>query len=177
MRSSPTRRPSRGSRPTSTTCRSSILRPFAPFAEQGTRAALLVVLLMALTAPLTFAPGPQVVSASLLMAGTVASAVTAFLLPARGVRVRIAEEKARELGRLRGALADAQAVALAEGTGARAAAARLPGLIALERRIDDVREWPFDTASWLRLALYVALGLGSWLGGAIMERLIDVVLR
>jgi hypothetical protein len=151
-------------------------RAFAPFADQGTRAALLVVLLMALTAPLTVGPGPQVVMAALLNGGTVAIAVSAFLLPARGVRVRIAAEKARELGRVRGALADAQAVALAEGAGARDAAARLPGLIALERRLDDVREWPFDTASWLRLALYVALGLGSWVGGALMERLVALAL-
>ena len=54
---------------------------------------------------------------------------------------------------------------------------RLPGLLALEARIEGVREWPFDTGSLLRFGFYVALGLGSWLGAATVERLLDYALR
>ncbi len=35
---------------------------------------------------------------------------------------------------------------------------------------------PFDQASWIRIALLLALPLGSWLGGAVVERLLGLVL-
>lgn len=43
-------------------------------------------------------------------------------------------------------------------------------LLAWESRITDASEWPFGRTTVLRLALYVALGLGSWLGAATVER-------
>ncbi len=53
---------------------------------------------------------------------------------------------------------------------------RLADLIAYEARISSVREWPFDTSTVLRWALYMALGATSWLGGAVVERVLGVVL-
>ena len=40
----------------------------------------------------------------------------------------------------------------------------------------SVREWPFDAPSMLRFALYLAIPLGSWLGGAFVERLLGAAL-
>ncbi len=68
---------------------------------------------------------------------------------------------------------------------------RLPGLVPgpshpydrlgkmrlLDARLESVREWPFDAPSLVRFALYVALGLGSWLGAAAVERLLDFILN
>jgi len=39
-----------------------------------------------------------------------------------------------------------------------------------------VREWPFDAPTLTRFFLYVAIPLGSWIGGALIERLLGTVL-
>jgi hypothetical protein len=54
--------------------------------------------------------------------------------------------------------------------------ARLPALLAYEARIEGVREWPFDTPTLARFGLLVLLATGSWLGGAVVERVLGVVL-
>ena len=56
------------------------------------------------------------------------------------------------------------------------AGARLPGLIAYMNQIESVREWPFDAPTLTRFFLYVAIPLGSWLGGALVERLLGAAL-
>ena len=43
--------------------------------------------------------------------------------------------------------------------------------------IESAREWPIDAANLLRFFGYLLLGLGSWLGGAVVERLLDTALR
>jgi hypothetical protein len=52
----------------------------------------------------------------------------------------------------------------------------LLGLLAFEKRIESVREWPFDAPTLTRFFLYVAIPLGSWIGGALIERLLGTVL-
>ena len=52
----------------------------------------------------------------------------------------------------------------------------LPALLAAEARIASAREWPFDTPNALRFVFYVTLGVGSWLGGALVERLLGAAL-
>jgi hypothetical protein len=52
----------------------------------------------------------------------------------------------------------------------------LANLIAYHQLIARVREWPIDFANLLRFFLYLFIGLGSWLGGAIVERLLDSTL-
>mgnify|MGYP000099034232 CR=1 FL=1 len=43
--------------------------------------------------------------------------------------------------------------------------------------IRDARsEWPFDAPTLTRFFLYVAIPLGSWLGGALVERLLGAAL-
>jgi hypothetical protein len=39
-----------------------------------------------------------------------------------------------------------------------------------------VREWPFDAPTLARFLLYVAIPLGSWIGGAPVERLLGAAL-
>jgi hypothetical protein len=55
--------------------------------------------------------------------------------------------------------------------------ARLASLIAYRGLIEEVREWPYDASILLRFVLVVSLALGSWLGGAIVERLLDTAIR
>ena len=49
--------------------------------------------------------------------------------------------------------------------------------LAWEARIESVREWPFDTPTLVRFALFLLIPLGSWLGGAVVERVVDLVLE
>ena len=46
-------------------------------------------------------------------------------------------------------------------------------MVALERRLMDISEWPFDAGSYGRVALYVFLGFGSWVGAALVERALE----
>ncbi len=49
-------------------------------------------------------------------------------------------------------------------------------IVAYEARVASIATWPFDLSTLVRFALYVALGLGSWLGAAVVERLLSAVL-
>jgi len=57
-----------------------------------------------------------------------------------------------------------------------AAAGRLPGLLAYEARIEGVAESLFDAQSTGRMVLYLLIPLGSWVGGALIEHVVDAVL-
>jgi len=52
----------------------------------------------------------------------------------------------------------------------------LADLLAYEGFLRQIPVWPFDQATWPRLALYLLLPFGSWLGGALLERLLDALL-
>jgi hypothetical protein len=134
--------------------------------------ALPLLLFMGLVGVLVISPVASAITL-LLMVGV---ATQALLLPVRGVHRRIREEKRAKLAALRGQIR----VAADDATGSDAegvrAATRLPRLLALESRIREVREWPFDTPSLARFALDVTLGVGSWLDAAAVERLLDLVL-
>jgi hypothetical protein len=96
---------------------------------------------------------------------------TAFLLPVSGARRKIREAKRAELRWVRGQIAG-ERDALRGGTNE---GARLANLVAYESVIERVHEWPFDVSSLVRVLLYVGLGVGSWFGGALVERLLDAL--
>jgi hypothetical protein len=106
-----------------------------------------------------------------------AFAVAAFLLPLLGARRRLRQRKDAELTRVRAALRDARERVLAPDAAERLAGGRLADLIAYEGRVAAVPEWPLDATTIARLAFYLILGLGSWVGAALVEWLVDAVLR
>jgi hypothetical protein len=93
------------------------------------------------------------------------------------VHRRIRDAKREELDRVRLRLRSARRELLAGSTGAARAAAELPALLAYETRIETVSAWPFDTPTLLRFGALTLLASGSWLGGALVERLLDVALE
>jgi hypothetical protein len=99
----------------------------------------------------------------------------ALLLPARGARDRIRAAKRGRLVALRDEIRKGERALENIGPEGDRAAVRLPALLALEARVEAVREWPFDASSLLRLSFYVSLGLGSWLGAAAVERLLELL--
>ncbi len=139
--------------------------------RQGLRGALVMVALLSLTAVISVSPGRTVVGALIATSLNLAMAVVALVLPARGIHRRIRVEKERQIAPLRAEI-DAARRRVTEGAASAEQVARLPGLLALEARLDAVREWPFDTGSLSRFALYLLLGLGSWFGAAGVELLL-----
>ncbi len=106
---------------------------------------------------------------------TLTLGIVALLLPARGIHHAVRKAKRAELAWVRRAVEEErEQLARPDGTPERAA--RLPALLAYEGRIEAVREWPFDSHLLLRFSLFLLLPLGSWVGGALVERVVDVLL-
>lgn len=103
-------------------------------------------------------------------------AVVAFLLPLLGVHRRLREAKAAELESVRKAIRAARERALAT-PGLESPGGRLADLLAWEARVADASEWPIDASVLARLAVYVGVGLGSWVGAAVVQRFVDTALR
>jgi hypothetical protein len=150
--------------------------PYAPFVRQGLSSALLAVIFLVIVSFLAREKVITAESSAITFVALMATATVALLLPVSGIRQRIRQEKRVRLASVRNALR-ASDLAIREGRAELDEVARLPGLLALEARIEGVREWPFDTGSLVRFGFYVVLGLGSWLGAASVERALDYALR
>jgi hypothetical protein len=112
-----------------------------------------------------------------LVVGLVASATIVFALPMLRVHRLIDGAKRNELAKLRRQTAEARLVFERGGPESDAIAPRFAALLAFETRIEAAREWPLDLSTMVRFALYLALPLGSWLGGAVVERVLDILTR
>ena len=151
-------------------------KPLEPFVQQGLEGALLVMLMLA--AGMGGIVGQDVVlpSAVATVAAMLGVGAAALITPVVGVRQRIRAEKHAQLAAVRARIDADRAAVLAGTPELDRVSARLPGLLALEERIERVREWPFGASSLLRFAFYLLLGLGSWLGAAFVERLLDAAI-
>jgi hypothetical protein len=99
-----------------------------------------------------------------------------ILLPVRGVHRAIRAAKDVELLAVRGAIARARAAAVGGDAATAEDAMRLGSLLAYEARIAGVAEWPFNIGTFVRFALFLALPLGSWIAGALVERAVSLAL-
>lgn len=146
----------------------------APFTRVGTRLALILLGMMALRLLL--------ISPQLIGVGVVASisglvlviALASLVLPLWGVHRRIGTEKQRELARVQEAINREQAAAESRSPGG---SRELLDLLEYKSRVVAVREWPLDTPQLVRFALYLAVPLLGWIGGALVERLFDRLLQ
>ena len=101
--------------------------------------------------------------------GVIALACVSLLLPLRGLRDSIRRAKQREL-----AWCHEQIRRAREGS-ARDSTLSLADLVAYRGLVEAVREWPLDAPTLRRFALYLVIPLASWLGGALVERMVDAV--
>jgi hypothetical protein len=145
----------------------------APFTHMGLRNAFIWAGGSSI-ASLIFLDVERVWPVAVVIAVTLFMATRALLDPVREIQRRLRAEKRVELARVRERIRSARASAL-ERTGAEGAA-QLPGLLAWESRVERVNEWPFDAPTLARFAALVVLAAGSWLGGALVERLLGVAL-
>jgi hypothetical protein len=150
-------------------------RPLSPFVRQGMETALAWLGFIAVVA-LTLLNQRMGIVMAINGLGAFVLSVTALLLPLRGVHEQLVNAKARELDWVREAIRQ-ERHRLREGGETRGeAAGSMPGLLAYEARVEGVREWPFDVPTLLRFTLYLAIPLASWFGGAMVERLLGVIL-
>lgn len=127
-------------------------------------------------ASLLFVRFPFSLTHAAIVSCTLAFGVAALLRPLRGIHRRLVAAKQTELVRVRAALRRERGELLEPGAEGTIAASRVPGLAAWEQRILEVRTWPLDLSATLRFAGLGALALGSWVGGAMIERFLEVVL-
>jgi hypothetical protein len=147
----------------------------APFVRSGLRGALLWLVGSSLATALLLDVNAPVLVLGVL-AATIGLAVAALLLPSAGLHERLREQRASELARVRAHIERARIALDRPDAAARDEAARLPALLAWEQRVAAVSEWPFDATSLLRFALLLLVPLGSWLGGALVEHVVDRLL-
>jgi len=147
------------------------LRPLSPFVQQGLRSALLTVIVLTLTSHLYIAPGNAVIASSTFLLIWSGLTLVAFTLPVRGIRDQIRKEKQSQLAQVRAEIREAKEQVIDRRDGG--ACPRLSALLDMEIRLERVPVWPYDASSWLKLGLYMLLGLGSWLGAAAVERLLN----
>jgi len=148
-----------------------VLAGLAPFARAGLRRALLWLLgssLAALLLPTASAPGVVL----LVIALTAGLGFAALLAPSQTLHARMQAKKQAELDWVRTEIA--RAGDALRGLGDPARGSRLPALIAWEGRVADAPTWPFDVGTKLRFAVLLLVPVGSWLGGAMVERALEV---
>ncbi|MGI9285871.1 MAG: hypothetical protein ACR2P1_10825 [Pseudomonadales bacterium] len=140
-----------------------------PYAQQGVRSSLLAVVSLSISANLWLDPNSPAIATATTLVLLVAAAVLALLLPTWGIHLRLKASKQSELNQIR------TAIALRRDPMKRSVddAQQLRADLALELRLMEMSEWPFDAGSYGRVALYIMLGLGSWVGAALVERLLE----
>jgi hypothetical protein len=148
------------------------LQTLAPFARQGLRSALLWLVLLSLVS----LNAVDLIWFSTLAVIALVGGTAALILPVRGIHLRLRQAKQAELGRVHAAIRGDPGPLSGSLISQHGADLGLSGLLAYRNFLESVREWPFDAPTMLRFALYLAIPLGSWLGGAFVERLLGAAL-
>jgi hypothetical protein len=148
--------------------------PLRPFASQVSSHALVLAGVTGILALNLLEERFGLMVGTLVVMNAAFAALTVFG-PLRGIRDRLRAAKTRALAWCRGELAGA-AARLEGDVPEPGATGRMADLVAYETRVEAVAEWPFDAGAIRRLAFYLLIPLISWLGGALVERLIDSLL-
>lgn len=147
------------------------LRPLRPFTRQALLNALLVAVLVGIGLLSAVESGFWDVVIGYWILSVVAIAILlAFSLVPLHRLIRTA--KRTELDWCRDKL-------IREGTKLRdedPERSRIQEIVAYRDVVRGVSPWPFDGSTFVRVLLYLLIPLGSWAGGAIVERLIDSLL-
>lgn len=146
-----------------------------PFARAGLRGAVYWFLGSSIASLLMLDSGaPWIVA--VVVSATIGLGFASLLRPNLGVHERLRAAKSAELSWVRNQIELARGALAHPAPGDEALTARLPALLAYETRIQAVREWPFDTSTRVRFLLFLLVPVGSWLGGALIERAVDLLL-
>lgn len=145
---------------------------YMPFTNQGLSNAAIVIGFVAPFAFVAIVDRYVLLVASITLYGVVA-AFAGLFLPVWALRERIQIEKAKEAAwchkRIpveRAALRDAK-----PGAGQ-----DLAGLLMYLKEVNEVHAWPIAPGGIARFTLFLLIPLGSWGGGALVERMVDSAL-
>lgn len=150
-------------------------RALAPFARQGLRSALLVLVLLA-TLSVNAVDRGFLWALGVIGGGGLLLAGVAVLLPVRGLRPALRRAKQEELRRVDAAIAGDAAALAGSHIAARGAGPGLGDLLAYRQYVGSLGESPFDAPMLTRFGLFLAIPLASWLGGALVERGLELLL-
>jgi len=142
-----------------------------PYAQHGVRSSLLAVVGLSVSANLWLDPDSPTIGAAVSVLMLVSAAVVVLILPAWGIHQRLKMAKESELQQIRGAIASRRDPETRSVDDAQ----QLRADLALEQRLMEISEWPFDAGSYGRVSLYVFLGFGSWVGAALVERMLETL--
>jgi len=147
------------------------LLPYQPLIRQGLTNAILVIGLVSVLSLLGVESRYLPVLAGLWIA-FILLAWAGLMLPLRGIRRKIRSAKNQELDWCRQTLKITRDE-LKAGVGSQKPIAEI---MAYRTMIEDIRNWPFDNSTLVRFTVYLMIPLGSWLGGAFVERGLDLFL-
>lgn len=149
---------------------------FAPFTRRALRSVLLWMMLAAWVSLTYIGPGALGRLLVVGVAGLSCFALAAFVIPLVGPHRRLRDLQQRELARIRAALRLARDAMLAQGAPP-FAGGRLADLIAYETRVLAASTWPIESSTLPRFGLYLALGMGSWVGAGLVQHAVETALR
>lgn len=147
------------------------MQPYQPLIRQGLTNALLVIGMVSVMSLLAVESRywPALVG---FWIGFTVFAWIGLMLPLRGIRKKFRVAKDKELEWCRQSL-KASRDALKSGS---SDGRSIADTLAFRTMIEDLRNWPFDNSTLVRFTLYLLIPLGSWLGGAFVERGLDLML-
>jgi hypothetical protein len=147
------------------------LRPLRPFTRQALLNALLMVIGLGIGLLTLVESGfwDVVVRFWIVSAVAIAIGLLHLLLP---VHRLIRDAKRSQLDWCREALIRERTKLQAGG----AERSRIDEIVTYRDVVEGVSAWPADSATFVRFTLYLLIPLGSWAGGAIVERFIDSLL-
>ena len=145
---------------------------YAPFTEQGLSNAVIILGFVSMFTFLAFADRYLFLVGSVILYGGVAALLGLFL-PVLGLHGRIRDARNAEADWFRKQIPAAR---MRVKRGAPGAVHELAGLLACLRDTENVSAWPIAQGGLTRFGLFLLIPLGSWAGGALVERLIDSAL-
>jgi hypothetical protein len=147
------------------------LDPYRPLVRQGLINALLVIGMASVLTLLGVESRYFAVLAGFWIV-SILLAWIGMMLPLRGIGGMIKKTKRRELHWCKESLKRSRD-SMKSGADQKPTFAEIT---AYQNVIENIRNWPFDSSTLLKFTLYLLIPLGSWLGGALVERGLDFIL-
>jgi len=141
------------------------LQPYKPLLRQGLTNVLLVVGIASICLLFLLEPGFVTLLTQLLVLFAVFAWI-GLMLPLSGIRKKIKETKEQELNWCIDALKNARnQIKTGDENNP-----KISEVVAYKTLIENIRNWPFDSPTLARFALYLLIPLGSTFGGVFVER-------
>ena len=145
------------------------LQPYKPLIRQGLTNVLLVVGIASIVSLFLLEPGFGTLLIQLSILFTLFASI-GLMLPLSGIRKKIEKAKQRELNWCKDALKSTRNQIKSGDAGNQS----FTEVVAYKALIESIRNWPFDSPTLARFALYLLIPLCSTFGGAFVERWLDI---